>query len=651
MMSPRETPPGSLRCPDWLVAAGLYLVLALIASLPMGLVFTERFVGDPQGDFWKHAWGHWWVRDSLEEGALPLFCRLLNAPSGGYLYIADPFNGLVVGLLLERLSLVEAYNLLVVANLWAGSMAAWLLARHVVRDGRAALVGGAVYGLSAYVLAYPVVSGVTETLNTAWIPLFVLFLHRTVDGGRLRDPVLAGLFFFLTTFSCWYYGQFLVVYAALLLAQRMARRFLAPGPLRLRGRTWRQREALARDLRLRLAGALEACRGPFLRVGVALALGASLVLPFAVVFQMVVQDPANIVMPDKAPRRSLFQFQDFLGSNSPWSMNSRGIRGHHNHTNLAGFVLPGKGNATVTITIDRLTRVHYLGWVALVLAFLAWRRRGSLAAGERDEIRDWAGAGLFFLVLSLGPVLHLSDFSPAGVVSPFYLGMYWLFPMFHKVAIPFRFLVLALLALGVLASFGLRGLLEGLPGRVATGRAALVATAVVLEIVLVSPLPWPLPTSPARVPAFYDLVAAEPGAWSLIDYPPERPDSQLVPGEYFYYQTWHRRPIPYRTSGVLSPDVARNPLLEEMKSAQSGVPASSGAAVRVREGAARLGGMGFRYLVLHEALLPGSSLKKLQGLLSPVLGEPARFGDGLVVYGLVPAPAQTGKLGGTSRRE
>jgi len=617
----------------WPLAAVLYVVLVLVATWPLGTVLTEQFAGDPYGDFWKHAWGHWWVRDSLAEGALPLFCRLVNAPSGGYLFVADPFNCLVVGLLLQALPLVTAYNLLILVNLWGGCMAAWALARYVVRSGPASLVAGSIYGLSAYTVAYPVVSGVTETLNSAWMPLCILFLHRAVDTRRFTDLVLAGFFFFLTTFSCWYYGQFMGVYAAVLLVALVWRNFAAPGRLRLRLRTWRQRHTLMLQVRTRLGEALLATRGSFIRVVGALALGTCLVFPFALVFQLLVADPANIVMPEKAPQRTHFRFQDFLGSNSPWSISARGVRGFHNHTNLAGFFLPGKGNATVTVTIDRLTRVHYLGWVALGLAILAWKRRGSLDEGDRSAQSYWLAACLFFLVLSLGPVITFSDFSSHGVFSPIYHVMYWLFPMFHKLAIPFRFLALSLLALGILAAQGLRMLLERFSRWEGLGLSVLVAGACVLEVALISPAPWPLPTSSASVPAFYEMVASDPGDDGLIDYPFERPESLLLPGEFFYYQTVHRRPIPYRTSGVLSPEVARNSFMEEVRNAQTGAEPS---VLALREGATRLRAMGFRYLVLHGAWLTGSSQGQIETALTPLLGAPARFGDGLVVFQMTP---------------
>ncbi len=214
--------------------------------------------------------------------------------------------------------------------------------------------------------------------------------------------------------------------------------------------------------------------------------------------------------------------------------------------------------------------------------------------------------------------------------------MYWLFPMFHKVAIPFRFLTLALLCLGVMAALGMRLLLARQQRFDTLGASVLVAGVVVVEMALLSPTPWPIPTSPAKVPVFYQMLASQPGEFAVIDYPFERPDSLLLPGEYFYYQTVHRRPIPYRTSGVLSPDVARNSFMEEVRNVQRGVAESQTAKARLREGATRLRAMGFRYLVLHGAWLTGSSQGQIETALTPLLGAPARFGDGLVVFQMTP---------------
>lgn len=619
---------------QWYFAAILFAFLLFIAVWPVGIYFNERFIGDFQGDMWKHAWGPWWVRSCFLSGTLPLFCRILNAPSGGYLFIADPFNCFTVGVLQGIMPLVTAYNLSVFLNVWGGCMAAWALARYFTKSSAGSCAAGVIYGLSAYVLAYPVLSGVTETLNTAWIPLFILFFHKTMDRGSISDVIGAAFFFFLTTVSCWYYGEFMVVYASVVLFYRFWKAFFSGPSIHIRLRSWRNRQHSAKQLWEHLVHALRAISASAIKTVIIMILGGIMIAPLAVMFKSVVGDPANIVMPDKAPKRSIFKFEDYLGSKSPWSVNSRGVQGYHNHTNLAGFFLPGKGNATTTITIDRLTRVHYIGWIAIFMAISVIRHRREYNKEERAAINYWLGVCLFFLILSLGPRVVYSDFSTDGFISPLYLAMFMFFPMFHQVAIPFRFLALSLLALGIICSFGLRNIVNSQQPWLKACLAALIPGFMILEVTMVSPLPWPMSSCASDVPSVYKMIAEDKEDYYIIDYPFERLGSQLVPGEYFYYQTVHGHGIPYRTSGVLSSDVARSPFMEELRGAQAGSPDSEISRQRLREGAELLKAMGFKYLIIHEHLLPSNVLTEIEDHLLPVLGKPANFGDGVQVYAL-----------------
>lgn len=611
-----------------------FALLTVVALWPAPFHLSDSLIGDYQGDFWKHLWGHWWVRDCLAQGQIPLFCDLLNAPRGGYLFIADPCNAIWGYIFSRFVSLAGAYNLTVIFNLWLGLLAAWLLARHFVKDGACALVAAVIYGLSAYVLSYPVSSGVTETLNTAWAPLYILFLHRLLQNDSIGDLLGTAIFFALTTFSCWYYGEFMAVYTSLALAWSL---------VELLRNFWKGRSfsvsALIRSSRVRkswrrsLLESWNICapiwKKQIIKVAASIAIGAIIISPFAWLFKMTVSNSANIVMPRKAPKRSIFNFQDYLGQAPEKSVNQHGVRGFHNYTNLLGLFLPGKGNATVTSTVDRLVRVHYLGWIALLLAFTAWRCKTC-----RRKLLYWVIVFGFFIALSLGPRVIFSDFSEAGFINPFYLLMFLGFPFFYNLAIPFRFLMLALIGLSIVAAYGSKVLW----GKETVARkwffCVLASLMIFVETAFVSPLPWPLPISPAQTPAYYQMLAEDPRSYAIIDYPFERPGTILVPGEYFYYQTVHHKRIPYRTSGVLSPEVVHNAFMEEVLLAQRGIEPSSQSKRRLREGAQALLDMGFYAFVLHENLLTEFSAQDIESRLTPILGAPMRFGDGLIVYNL-----------------
>lgn len=616
-----------------LLLIGLFFaLLVFIAIWPVGFHWGDQLIGDYEGDFWKHFWGHWWVCQSLDRGILPLFCDLINAPRGGYLYIADPCNALIVYALKPFMSFAAAQNVLIALNLWMGMAACWLLADYFIRDRICSAAAAVVYGLSGYVLSYPVSSGVSETLNTAWAPLFIYFLHRLLDRGRFRDMLGMAVFFALTTFSCWYYGEFMAVYTAAAFLYKTSQYII---------KYWRGRSyKISELLRFKRARAGFLCsfgrwfktafphlKIHFLQICCAIIMGAVMISPFAIAFKLVVSNSANIVMPAKAPKRSISRMRDYMGNNSEVSVNIRGINGFHNYTNLLGLFLPGKGNATVTVTVDRLVRVHYLGWIAVILGLFAWRRR------RNNYIIYYLGAAfLFFLILSLGQKITYSDFSPQGFLNPVYLLMFLFFPFFYNIAIPFRLLMISLICLGILASWGMKELLKRQTYAKKCIFSCFICFCMLLEIIFVSPLPWPLPVSPVEVPNFYNIIAADPRDYAIIDYPFERPGARLIPSEYFYYQTVHGKKIPYRTSGVLSWELSHNFFMEEILLAQNGVLASSKTKKNFERGIKSLLDMKFKYFILHERLLPGFTALDIENRLIPYLGEPMRFGDGTVVF-------------------
>ena len=68
------------------------LALALLLTWPAVLDLRGSMLGHPGNDTWNHAWGFWWVADSLSQGQVPLHTDLLDHPKGGALFFIDSFN-------------------------------------------------------------------------------------------------------------------------------------------------------------------------------------------------------------------------------------------------------------------------------------------------------------------------------------------------------------------------------------------------------------------------------------------------------------------------------------------------------------------------------------------------------------------------------
>jgi len=608
-----------------LPAAAGYVLMAILATFPTIGSLTTRVLGHPEGDVWKHMWGLWWIRDSWERlHVFPVHTTLMNYPLPADFFFADPVNAILSIPLQSIWSLGTTYNLLLLFSLWLGGMGAYLLANHFVRSRAAAFIAGAIYGFSAYLLAYSVGSGVTETVQVGWIPLYILFFIRTWEESRWHNPVLAGLFFFLTTFACWYYGMFTLVFSVLLFAYCLFRFIQDKRP------------------------SLDAITRSLLRMLVAAAVFAVMILPPLIAFKAVLKAPNNVIFPEayKDRGREARTMPVYL---------TRSLR---NYARLSDYFIPGKDNIEYTEVLDRLCRVSYLGYAALALAgfgiWRGWRKRRFLAF--------WAGSALFFFIMALGPFIYLGPHVYLKrPPSYLYVLMYSYFPAFNQVAIPFRMVNFLMLCLGILAAYGFAELaamtwgrsssapveeipdpdsarfrlpLPAWPARVRAGGALLVALLILAEVVLFSPAPFPIPTSPLAIPSFYHLLAEKEGKFAIIDLPATRGKSELIHGEYFYYQTLHGKPIPYRTSGVFSEPMLRNLLLAYLRDTEGRYDLWRYDRDEIQDSLEWLQREHFRYIVVHFRDLAPGLLPRFYKGLATLLGKPILTDDGLMIFDL-----------------
>lgn len=583
-----------------------FLVLIVLATQPAAQALRTSVIGDPYSDLWKHMWGLWWFDDALRgHHALPLFTRDINFPQGGYLYFADPMTASLSVPLQPLLGLVCTYNVLIMAQLLGGCVGAYLLARQLGVRHPGAFLCGVVYGLSPYVLSYSVASGVTETVNLAWPPLYLVFLLRALRGDGFRAQATAGLFLFLTAYACWYYAEFLLLMTALCVVF----------------------DGSAQSATSFLRGLIDRAR----RAAPILLVGLGLILPFASTFFLVLKNPYNLVTPDKHEQPGAAPMErneetrvDYLGESQL------------NYTGLVDFVLPGKANATTTWSMDRLTRVYYIGVIVIVLVAV------GLALQPRPwgrDLRFWLCSTLFFAILSLGPVIHLRSSVGRGsslCASWPYIAVYYSFPVFKQIGQPFRLMLLVYLGVGILAGFALQRLGERLSLFERTWW--IVPVAVLLETLYASPTPFPMPLSPAQVHPIYHEIAREAGADAVWDLPGERPGSKLQPGEYYYYQTVHHHPIPYRTSGEVSPQIRGNNVHRIMaRLLFEGWDADESRRL-LPDGLKELAQMRVRWLVVHRDVLGVRRTRVLLDLLRPALGKPWVDDEELVAWRLYDTP-------------
>jgi hypothetical protein len=462
---------------DWSVA-GIYTLVAAAYAWPLLRHFGHRLAGNGY-DMYVFQWANWWIARALSQGQSPYHTTMIFYPQGVNLHFLSFswLNTLVWWLLRAIVGNAAAYNFTVWWSWPLTGVGAYLLAREATGDRRAAFLAGLVYAFYPYHFAQ---RNHLNLLSVQWIPLSLLFLMRTVRRGRVRDGLLAGLFFACSGLSGWH---------LLTLSGMLGGLWLLYAWLTER-REWPRanRRAL-----LALVVTLGLLTGPFLAP-----------LAWEQFVSPVRQDP-------------------YLGKEG------------ETQTDLIAYVLPNLyhplwGRLAAPVHQRFLRNKDHavaLGYAPLALAaygLLRWR------VGKR-QTRFWLLGLLIFGLLALGPFPRVNGIAYPATPLPYRL-VGWILPV-RSLRNPERFNIIVGLCLALAAGVGVSSLLRRLTKR----RAGIVAI-ILSALVLLEYWAWPFPTTKLNMPDFYHRLAAEPGDFAIVDIPITNDLSKL----YMYYQTVHGKP-------------------------------------------------------------------------------------------------------------
>jgi len=503
-----------------LLLIALYIILTLVLTYPLVSHFSTHVLGTDIWAFDEYTfiWNMWWFKHSLLDlQSNPLFSDYIFYPLGIslVLYTYNLFNGLVSLPLQPWLGLPAIANLINVLSLAFSGYGTYLLLRYLLRvDERqaarvlplecAAFMGGLVYAFSSYHFVYAAL-GHNELVTTQWLPLYVLFLTKSLHERRWRNAVLAGVFASLA-----------------MLCDMVFAVFLAFMTLVVFGFAGRRRVSS---------------------------------LAFAKRFGLILLTCLATYSPVAFPI-----LREFLGGEyvmQGWGDSDKLL------VDLFGFTTPTALHPLFgTDWTQELTAVRegtarfvdvntvFVGWAVILLALFA-------AFRYRKRVRAWVVGALVSGVLAMGPLLHVNgrsvfdlDGLQVNVPLPFIILHY--IPFVNANRVPHRFSAVLMLCLAVLVGFAVYAILLRLRGRT----VVLVVSAVLSALVLFEHLSVPMPLTDARVPDWYYELAQEPGDFAILEFPLGWRNSFGVFGvertQTEYYQTIHHKRLP-------SGNISRNP--------------------------------------------------------------------------------------------
>ncbi len=524
--------PGALRFRGSTLLGFLVVTLGMTSPLPLHLMHLT-LAGGAGGDAFIGIWNLWWTRTAAAQGVNPLHCGWLFYPEGTslalhtfsltYGVLTLPLQWLLPLVLPGAQSgsgalapLFVVYNLVVIGSFTASGYFTHRLARMLTRHRTASILGGLLFAYTNYRFANMVrlhVLGTEFLVLALWA--WVAFLRRPRPRGL---SALAGTLVLLAYNSLEYLAYAIVLFLVAGIAEII---------VRISGGGRRSHDGYADedtiDPKRGPGGAPRTFRsGPEPETGTRHWLGAVLLsavggtlvlLPLALgLIQRLRQGGTSF-----DPRLAAFFSADLIDFLLPnprhplWGRLFEGVTARF-HNGDAGF-----GQS--------------IGWIALGLFAIAIAAVFRVRSGRR-----WFWGFLVFLVLSLGPSLHLAGRIlenpplPQAILSralPFLAGS----------RTPIRYVAPASLCLALAVACGWAALRrrQGFADPSAARPGAARVEVIIGAALLFESLAAPMPMLRVPVPEVFGQIPPTPGYYALAAMP------GLAARESLLYQAVHRQ--------------------------------------------------------------------------------------------------------------
>ncbi|PZR97008.1 MAG: hypothetical protein DLM69_10395, partial [Candidatus Chloroheliales bacterium] len=191
----------------------IYGIIAVVMTWPLAADLSGHILRG-RVDEYMFMWGFWWMRYSL--GTLhtwPFHTDMLYHPFGTELafHTWSPLVSTLSIPIQDAWGVEVAFNLAILAAYIFSAFSMYLLVNYLVRDRRAAFVGGLVFAFSTF--KFYQTTGHIHVISTQFLPIYLLFFIRMLREAdhRRRHAAFAGLslgFIFLIDYYQTVYALF-----------------------------------------------------------------------------------------------------------------------------------------------------------------------------------------------------------------------------------------------------------------------------------------------------------------------------------------------------------------------------------------------------------------------------------------------------------
>ena len=444
----------------------IFSVIAVIFTFPVILDFTTEAVGLDCYDQCHMMWRIWWADFSFENNLDFHHSNYMFYPDGtdigGNLAYFTTFIGF---LLVQFLDYIAAWNVIWFLGLVFGGYGCYLLANNFNKNYLSSIIAGMIFTFSTYHMVHSMLHiGLSMIV---WLPIFVLFLFKLLEKQSKYYSIVGGIIFFLVSLTHLYYSVFIAMFSIIFFAIYI----------------FKQKKVSNKTF--------------ITNFSILLTIG---LVSTSVLFLL---NPASS---DEFLNRALSEHIKYSAS-------------------LESLILPGSTHTTQIISdygmnisfysffdkpvpIGEIEHLIFLGYSVIFLSALAVIRY------RRNHIWFWLLICGIFILMSFGPELKILH-EPTGITLP-HKVFYDVVPEWDEIRAPARFIVMANLALAVLASYAVYGLIKN---KFSSFKQQLMLTAVIGFVILFEFSMIPYPSYSEPIPDIYEEIKNDESKFAVLPVP------------------------------------------------------------------------------------------------------------------------------------
>jgi hypothetical protein len=359
---------------------------------------------------------------------------------------------------------IVAENISVLMTFPLSAIAMFLLSFYLTKNIVASFLSGLFYAF-----CYPRLSqiGHLPTISNHWLPLYILFLLKFLQDGKIKNFILVCLSYLLSIASSIYFGVFLIPITACIICIDILKRI----------RTHTLYEYKEKIMRM-----------------------IPILIPFFLILGVILFPYIRLKIEYPEIKRSIDDMT-------------------HLRANLIDYisVLPTSFNPFTFLPVNTNEHVLFPTLTLFILSCI-----GILTSFKRNRylISVFVFIAFTAFVLSLGneQSFSIGSFSTGTLKMPYYY-MYIFFPIFQIVRVPARFGIFVILSLSALSAFGIEYIMRlNLPN---VGRKAILGLIFCLFIIEVWQIRTPFVAIPPdiSIPKVYEWVRIQPEPMILAEVP------------------------------------------------------------------------------------------------------------------------------------